>query len=123
MSKSNKTIDYIELKLDENTSILIEPAKNDNCALNSTGSSSWDIGVSAKDTGRRVLEKTKDYFDETMKQVKSFSSGIIRQFSDMEQGPDEIEVEFSVSFGVDAGAVITSVNSESSLTFRLKWSR
>ena len=33
--------------------------------------------------------------------------------------PNEIEMEFSVKFGVDAGAIITSVSSESSLTFRL----
>lgn len=113
--------DYIALQLDDNTQIYIETTDSSESLTVSEGP--WDEGVTSASDAKRIIHRTKDYFDAAMDQVKIFSRGVIEQFKDVEHGPNEIEVEFSVKFGIDAGAIITSVSSESSLTFHLKWIR
>ena len=41
----------------------------------------------------------------------------------MEFKPDEFEVEFAVKFSADAGIIISSIGTESSVTVKMKWNK
>ncbi len=67
-----------------------------------------------------ILKKGKNYLDNVLLQVKTFSSSIADAIKNIS---DEVEVEFSVRLTTDAGIIISSVSTESSITVRLKWSK
>lgn len=100
----------INIQLDNETNIYMEttdilPA---NC----------DPMLEEASAGEMVINKTKDYLDKIIFQIKTFSSSIsdpIRNIS------DEAEIEFSIKIAADAGIIISSINTESSITVKLKW--
>jgi len=70
--------------------------------------------------GERVIDKTKEYLDKVLSQVRTFSSSVADSIRNIS---DEVEVEFSVKLAADAGIVISSVSTEASITVRLKWEK
>lgn len=107
----------IAVRLDENMTIFIE-------AFNNVANK--DKGLFSQATsgnGSRVIEKTKEFLDEKMLEIKAFSNRIAHALETIDNRPDEFEVEFAVKFGTEAGIIISSVNSEASLTIKLKWSK
>lgn len=101
----------IQIPLDEDTKIYLETS---------------NILTGAQDpmfapaSGSKILEKTKSYLDDVLFQVKMFSSSIADSIKNIS---DEVEVEFSVKLAADAGIIISSVSTESSITVKLKWSK
>ena len=67
-----------------------------------------------------VIDKTKEYFDKVLSQIKVFSSSVADSIKNIS---DEVEVEFSVKLAADAGVVISSVSTEASITVKLKWEK
>ena len=102
----------IEVQLDNGMKIFIETSQVDE---------SDDLleHVSAN----RIITKTKEFLTESFEQVKAFSNGISESISTMELKPDEIEIEFAVKFSADAGIIISSIGTESSVTVKMKWDK
>lgn len=102
----------INVQLDEETNIYIETT--DICIdkqdpmFEEAGASEW------------IIEKSKEYFDKVLSQINTFSSNIASSIKNIS---DEVEVEFSVKLAADAGIIISNVNTEASITVRLKWER
>ena len=105
--------DLIEVTLDENTKIYLE--------FNNT-SSNCNEQFKPIGSASRVVEKAKDYFDDALLQIKTFSEYLARSVNDLSTSPSEIELGFSVKFSADAGIIISSISSEASITVKLKWS-
>lgn len=112
MEGVNSMAKLIAVQLDEDTKIYLEAA--DICTskkdpmLEEAGANDW------------VIDKTKEYLDKVISQIKVFSSSFADSIKNIS---DEIEVEFSVKFAADAGIVISSMSTEASIAVRLKWEK
>lgn len=102
----------IAVQLDNDTKIYLETA--DICT------SKNDLMLEEASAGDWVIDKTKEYFDKTLSQIKMFSSSIADSIKNIS---DEVEVEFSVKLTTEAGIVISSVSTEANITVRLKWEK
>lgn len=100
----------ISVQLDDETTIYLETA--DVCTIMK------DPMFEEAGAGERILEKTKEYLDKVLSQVRVFSSNVADSIKNIS---DEVEVDFSVKFASDAGIVISSVSTEASITVKLKW--
>lgn len=102
----------IEVQLDNGMKIFIEASRTDE---------SEDLleHVSAN----KIITKTKEFLTEAFDQIKAFSKGISESVSTLEFKPDEFEVEFAVKFSADAGIIISSIGTESSVTVKMKWNK
>lgn len=105
---------FIEVHLDDNTTVYLETAKNDM-------QKAEDGLFTPVASNGRIIEKTKDFLDATFNQIKTFSNEIANTISNIDVTPDEFEVEFGVKFSADAGIIISSISSEASITVKLKW--
>lgn len=102
----------ISIRLDDETNVYLESTdirtiKKDPM-LEEAGANEW------------IINKSKEYLDKILCQIKTFSSSIADAVKNIS---DEVEVEFAVKFAADAGIVISSVNTEASITVKLKWER
>ena len=71
-------------------------------------------------SGDWIIDKTTDYVDRIISNIKFFSSSIAESIRNLS---DEVEVEFSIKLAADAGIIISSVSTESCITVRLKWEK
>lgn len=101
----------IKIPLDKNSNIYIET-----CDIQTSEVDPMFIPAS----NSKVLEKSKEYLDEVLDQIKTFSSGVS---DSMKNIADEVEVEFSVKIGADSGIIIASVNTEACISVKLKWEK
>lgn len=106
---------FIVVKLDDNTKIYLETAKDD---IKEDGG----LFVPILSSGH-VIEKTKDFLNNTFEQIKIFSNGISNAVKNMDASPDEVEVDFSVKFSADVGIIISSASSETGITIKMKWKK
>lgn len=107
--------DYMEIPIDDNKTILIEllePVK-----INKNEDS---ILVPVANT-KSFIKKSKDYLENSIEQIKQFSSCIAEGVRDINYKPSELELEFAVKFSADAGVIISSVSSEANLAIKVKW--
>lgn len=102
----------IEVKLDNGMRIFIEASQVDE---------SDDLLEHV--STNRIITKTKEFLTEAFDQIKAFSNGIAESISAMEIRPDEFEVEFAAKFSADAGIIISSIGTESSVTVKMKWNK
>ncbi|MBB4915968.1 CU044_2847 family protein [Streptosporangium saharense] len=78
--------------------------------------------VPVSTTGDRVIYDAKQRFEDALKHVRGAAEAALRTFREGTTGPDEVEVEFGVKLGTEAGAVIAKASVEGNLTVRIKWS-
>lgn len=74
--------------------------------------------------GRSVestFRASKKCLEESFQQIGAFTSSIIQNVRKSGIIPDEIEVEFAVSFSSDLGIVFSSVGTETGIILRAKW--
>ena len=109
------TPNLIAVPLDENTTIYFEASSND---IDKNGSL---FSQAASDVGGKVIQKAKEYFDDKMSQIKAFASSVAKTIENIDGKPNEVEVEFAVKFGAEAGVIISSISSEANITIKLKW--
>lgn len=102
----------IEIKLDNGMKIFVEASQVDE---------SDDLLEHV--STNRIITKTKKFLTEAFDQIKAFSNGIAESISTMEFRPDEFEVGFAVKFSADAGIIISSIGTESSVTVKMKWNK
>jgi hypothetical protein len=102
----------ISIQLDDETKIYLETTDvqtvKDDPMLEEAGAGEW------------VMDKTKEYLDKILSHVRVFASTIANSVQNIS---DEVEVEFSIKLAADAGIVISSVSTESSITVKLKWNK
>ena len=103
---------FIEITLDENTTIYIESAKED---IHNNGQF-----VDVKNSNG-VIAKASDYFERSLNQIKTFANSIANSVNDLPSSPKEVELEFAVKFAAEAGIIVTSLNTEANIIVKLKW--
>lgn len=107
---------FIEVQLDSETKIFLEAE----AGYVKQGNDDFFTPVASNN---KIIEKTKDFLENSIKQIKAFAGNISNSIQNLDVAPDELEVEFSVKFTVDAGIIISSVGSETGITIKLKWSK
>ena len=105
-------VKLISIQLDDETKIYLETVD----ILADDG----DLLFEQASAGGKIIDKTKEYLDEVLSQVKTFSNSISESIRNVS---DEVEVEFSVKFAADAGIIISSLSTEASIAVKLKWNK
>ncbi|MEV8631800.1 CU044_2847 family protein [Streptosporangium sp. NPDC051023] len=72
--------------------------------------------------GDRVIYDAKQRFEDALKHVRGAAEAALKTFREGVVEPDEVEVEFGVKLGTEAGAVIAKASVEGNLIVRIKWS-
>lgn len=109
--------DIIAVQVDENTTIFIEASNNDVVHNGSI------FTQASSNAGGKVIQKAKEYFENQVTQIRIFASSISQKLESIDNKPDEIELEFGIKFGAEAGVIISSASSEANITLKLKWSK
>ena len=79
-----------------------------------------NIGDNAAET---IVVKAEKTFDNAMESVRKVSSSVISKIKNIADSPDEIQVEFGISFTASAGVVISKVETEAHMTLTLSWKK
>jgi hypothetical protein len=79
--------------------------------------------TSASALGDRIVHDVRVRFEDALANVRDAAQVALRTFRETEDGsaPDEVELEFGVKFGTEAGAMIAKTALEGQFTVRLKW--
>lgn len=106
----------IEIDMDDNTKLYIETSgtqvpKNKDPML---------MPVAAE---KKVIRKAKDYLEKSFEQIRYFSNSVANSVKTSDLQPDEFEIEFAVKFANEAGVIISSISTESSIKIKLKWNK
>lgn len=102
---------FIEYPLEGGGIVLVE-VNDDNRLTGSVQAS--------RDTDSLVV-KAKETFDNALERIKPAANIIIKKLRGLTDAPDEIEVEFGIKLGAEAGAVIASTSMEANYKVVLKW--
>jgi hypothetical protein len=74
--------------------------------------------------GERAVHDAKVRFEDALSHVSHAAQAALRTFregADKSAWPDEVEIEFGVKFGAEAGAVIAKTSLEGQFTVKVKW--
>lgn len=104
----------IKYKTDNGNEVMLEVFEND--TEKSTGMS--DVS-GIRNAITNVVETANESFDATLNNVYSFADTVIKKLSHLQ--PQNVEVEFGVTFSAEAGAIITSIGAEANLKIKLTW--
>jgi hypothetical protein len=85
-----------------------------------------DVGswAPASPFGERTIHDARVRFEDALAHVRKAAQVALRTFrenSNDSAKPDEVEIEFGVKFGTEAGAIIAKTSLEGQFTVRLKW--
>lgn len=81
------------------------------------GRNGESIGKTLETVTGNISEKV---FENASKLIFNMADSLKKQFTD-DNKPDEMEIEFSLLFGIDAKIVIVSSNTEAAIKVRMKW--
>lgn len=70
-----------------------------------------------------LIEKSKKAVDSAMNTIYNMSQRVISTIDNLANQPSQVEVEFGISFDVEAGALVTKAGGEATLTVKLVWDR
>ncbi|MDP1624703.1 MAG: CU044_2847 family protein [bacterium] len=102
---------FIEYPLEDGGSVIVE-IDNDNQLSGS---------VQASRGTESIVTKAKQTFDNALERIKPAANVIIKKLRGLTDAPDEIEVEFGIKLGAEAGAVIATTSMEANYKVVLKW--
>jgi hypothetical protein len=79
--------------------------------------------TSASALGDRIVHDVRVRFEDALANVRDAALVALRTFRECQDDsvPDEIELEFGVKFGTEAGAMIAKTALEGQFTVRLTW--
>lgn len=101
----------VEFPLEDRTSILVEIDEP-------------EIGNMVRSARpSETIVKAQKTFEEAMEKVKPAAAAIIAKFRSLHDALDEIEVEFGLKLGADAGAFIASAGVKANYKVTLKWKK
>ena len=98
-------------------------------ADNSTFMAEVDTGESEtgwRQAGRSpsdLSEKAAQSFDAALDKIKPAAEAVIDKLRKLSDEPDEIEVEFGIKLGAEAGAFVASASAEANYKVTLKWKK
>jgi hypothetical protein len=68
-----------------------------------------------------IAEKAQKTFESAIEKIRPAASILISKLKDMSQSPNEVRVEFGIKLSAQAGAIITSAESEATFKITLSW--
>ena len=71
----------------------------------------------------KKLKKAVVTFDEVSTEIKNVANNIYGSIKEMDFSPDELEVEFGIKLGGEAGVVIAKTTIEANFQVKLKWAK
>jgi len=77
--------------------------------------------VQASRDADSIVTKAKQSFDNALEKIKPAADVIIKKLRGLTDAPDEIEVEFGIKLGAEAGAVVATTSMEANYKVVLKW--
>ncbi|MFE9169010.1 CU044_2847 family protein [Streptomyces kebangsaanensis] len=69
-----------------------------------------------------VAQRSGEAIDSAMATIRNMAEKLADAVNDLARRPDEMEVEFGLTFDAQAGALIAKAGVEAALTVRLSWS-
>jgi len=103
---------FVEYPLQEGGSILVEvDVPESEGALIKVASAS-DLTIKAATT-----------FEDALGSIKPLANAVVSKLQNLNYPPDEIGVEFGVSFKADGNAILTRVGADASFKVNLNWKR
>jgi Trypsin-co-occurring domain 1 len=102
----------VEFPLEEGGSVFVEVDDRDGTAGYVRAARPGDLAARAEET-----------FDAALGVVRSVATGLVGQVREMGSAfrPDEVEVQFGITFSGRVGAVIATTEGEAQLTVTLRW--
>lgn len=70
-----------------------------------------------------VFKRAQDTFEQAIARVQPAMESIIEQIRSVPEAPDEVRIEFGLSFHAEAGAFIAAANTTATFGVRLSWRR
>lgn len=99
----------VEFELAAGGSILVEVEEHEQGGI-----------VPAARPGELVAQASLS-FEQALEGIKPAAMTIISKLRSLSEAPDEIEVEFGVKLGAEAGALIAAASAEANYIVKLKW--
>ena len=73
--------------------------------------------------GGALVERTQQNLDEVLAHARPAVASLLRQLRDVEDAPDELEVEFGIQVSLEVGAFIATADSSANFRVTMRWSR
>ena len=81
-------------------------------------------GVTFRGGGTGALvERTQQNLDEVLAHTRPAVVSLLRQLRDVEDAPDELEVEFAIQVSLEVGAFIATADSSANFRVTMRWAR
>lgn len=80
-------------------------------------------GISPASRPSEIIEKANKSFEAAIATVKPIATAIIGKIRELQDPPDETEVEFGLKLSAEAGAVLASAGVEANYKVTLTWKR
>ena len=100
----------IEFPLEDGTSVLVE-----------VDEPLADGGVVRAARPGEIAERASQTFETALERIKPVGVAILAKLRDFSDRPDELAVEFGVSFSAKAGAILASTAAEGNCKITLVW--
>lgn len=99
---------YVEYEIDGGGTIVVEVEET-------------EPGLVPATPEGKLIAKSERSFGAVLDSVRPAAEKLVSVFRDLAQRPQEIEVEFGLSLGLEAGALIASGSTNASFKVKLKW--
>ena len=103
---------FVEYPLEEGGSILVEVSIPESEGALIRVASAGDLTVKAATT-----------FENALGSIRPLANAVVSKLQDLNYPPDEIGVEFGLSFRADGNAILTRVGADASFKVNLHWKR
>jgi hypothetical protein len=100
--------EMLRFAFDDGGSVVVEAAES-------------DIGVTRVSRAGDGVATAERTFEAALGSVKQAAETVLHQFQALASRPDEVNIEFGVSFNAQAGAVIAKTGIDSHLKVTLAW--
>ena len=70
-----------------------------------------------------LVERTQQNLDEVLARARPAVVSLLRQLRDVEDSPDELEVEFGIQVSLEVGAFIATADSSANFRVTMRWLR
>lgn len=70
-----------------------------------------------------LVERTQQNLDEVLAHARPAVVSLLRQLRDVEDAPDELEVEFGIQVSLEVGAFIATADSSANFRVTMRWLR
>lgn len=71
----------------------------------------------------KALERGQTTFEDALEKVRPLATSVIDRLRSLSDPPDEVQVEFGLSFNAEAGAILASASTSANYRVTLTWQR